>query len=151
MKTQTHVRQAGLEVFEAAFYLVKRFFTEEGFSTGAEEIRASLQTMLKSPTNAVFLAYGGTQAQGVATVTTSVGLEYGLAAELEDLYVLPSARGKGVAGALIEAACQWCREQGCTTVLVTVTPQGEASHSLTGFYRRQGFVNTGRVILERRL
>jgi aminoglycoside 6'-N-acetyltransferase I len=151
VKTPTHIRKAGFEALDTAFYLLQRFFTEEGFSTPAEEIYSSLQTMLKSPTSALFLAYEGAQAKGVATVTTSVGLEYGRAAELEDLYVLPSARGKWLAGALIEAVCLWCREQGCTTVLVTVTPQGETSHSLIGFYGKQGFVNTRRVILERRL
>lgn len=104
--------------------------------------------MLTSESSAVFLARWGEEAQGVATVTTSVGVEYGCAAEIDDLYVLPQARGRGVASALIEAVCAWCRERGCTTILVTVTPEGEAAHGLMGFYQRRGFVHMGRVILE---
>jgi GNAT superfamily N-acetyltransferase len=87
---------------------------------------------------------------GIATVTTSVGIEYGRSAELEDLYVLPEARGGGVATALIEAVCDWSCKQGASVVLVTVTPEGESEHGLLSYYQRRGFTNTGRVILERR-
>jgi hypothetical protein len=36
-------------------------------------------------------------------------------------------------------------------VLVTVTPEGQASHDLIGFYERLGFANGGRRLMERRL
>jgi GNAT superfamily N-acetyltransferase len=145
------IEEVGNESLDAALYLLQRFFIEEGFHTHTGEMRSALERMIVSPDNVVFLARRGTKALGVATVMTSVGLEYGLSAELEDLYVLPEARGSGVASALIEQVCSWCQKRGCTTVLVTVTPEGEASHNLTGFYGRRGFANTGRVILERAL
>jgi len=84
-------------------------------------------------------------------VTTSVGVEYGRSAELEDLYVLPAERGRGVASALIEAVCAWCCEMGVSAVLVMVTPEGEKEHKLLDYYQRRGFVNTRRLILERTL
>jgi aminoglycoside 6'-N-acetyltransferase I len=146
--TPISVEKIGSESFDAAFHLLQRFFVEEGFDTPAEEMRSSLAAMLASGSSAVFLAWRNGEALGVATVTTVVGIEYGRAAEMDDLYVLPQARGRGVAGALIEAVCGWCQEQGCTAVLVTVTPEGEAAHGLMDFYQRRGFVNTGRVILE---
>jgi aminoglycoside 6'-N-acetyltransferase I len=145
------IQKVGLESFETALILMQRFFAEEGFSTSAQEMASSLRLMLASPGSAVFLAYQGQEAVGVATVSISVGIEYGWAAELEDLYVLPARRGQGIASALIEKVCGWCREQGCTTVLVTVTPTGELSHGLMDFYGRRDFVNRGRVILERSL
>ncbi len=145
------IQKVGADSFEAAFRLLERFFSEEGVDTPAQQMRASLRTMMAGPGSAVFLARRDQEAVGVATVTTSVGLEYGRSAELEDLYVLPEERGSGVASALIEAACAWCCEQGVSVVLVTVTPEGEIEHSLTDFYRRRGFDSTGRVILERAL
>ena len=151
MNASIRIQQIGLESSDAAFRLLQRFFREEGFSTPAEEMASSVRTMLTHPGSAVFLASRGSEALGVATVTTSVGIEYGRSAELDDLYVLPSARGMGIAGALIDAVCDWCRDQGCTTVLATITPQGETTHGLLGFYQRRGFINTGRVILERPL
>jgi aminoglycoside 6'-N-acetyltransferase I len=151
MNISTSIEKIGGESLDVALHLLRRFFSEEGFDTPAEEIRSSLAAMLASANSAVFLARRGEEVQGIATVTTSVGIEYGLAAEMDDLYVLPRARGKGIASALIEAVCAWCREQGCTTVLVTVTPEGEAAHGLVDFYQRRSFANTGRVILERNL
>jgi aminoglycoside 6'-N-acetyltransferase I len=142
------IEKIGSESLDVALHLLQRFFNEEGFDAPTEEMRSSLATMLASASSAVFLARRGEEAQGIATATTSVGMEYGLAAEMDDLYVLPRARGKGIASALIKAVCAWCREQGCTAVLVTITPEGEAAHGLLGFYQRRGFVNTGRVILE---
>lgn len=151
MVTPIDVRKAGVDSFEAAFQLLERFFREEGFDAPAETVRAALRAMLAGPDSAVFLAWHGTEAIGVATVTTSVGIEYGRSAELEDLYVLPEVRGRGVASALIEAICAWCREEGATVVVVTVTPESEAEHNLSDYYQRRGFANTGRVILERTL
>jgi len=145
------IREVGIESFETAFRLLERFFREEGFRTPAQEMRASLHTMITAPGSAVFLAWRGQQAVGVATVTASVGIEYGRSAELEDLYVLPGDRESGVASALIEAVCAWCRERGVSAVLVTVTPEGERAHKLLEYYQRRGFANTGRVILERTL
>ena len=153
MVSSVYIRQAGADSdsFEAALCLLERFFREEGFSTPAQEMRASLHTMTTASDSAVFLAWRGTESVGVATVTTSVGVEYGRSAELEDLYVLPAERGKGVASALIEAVCAWCCEMGVSAVLVTVTPEGEKEHKLLDYYQRRRFVNTRRLILERTL
>ena len=151
MSTTVKIERVGIESFDAAFCLLKRFFREEGFDTPPEQIHSSLSAMLAGANSALFLARRGAEVLGIASVTMSMGIEYGLAAELEDLYVLPHARQSGVASALIEEACAWCREQGCTAVLATVTMEGEAAHGLKGFYRRRGFTDTGRVIVERRL
>jgi aminoglycoside 6'-N-acetyltransferase I len=149
--TEVSIRQIGLESYEAAFALLERFFREEGFDTPERDMRPSLSTLLVDPNSTVFLAEEGGRAVGVATVTSSVGVEYGRSAELEDLYVLPQARGRGVGKGLIEAVRAWCRRKGCTALQVVVTPEGEARHRLTDFYRRRGFAHTGRVILEVRL
>jgi aminoglycoside 6'-N-acetyltransferase I len=145
------IRKVEIDALDEAFYLLERFFREEGFDTPAEAMRSSLRAMLVNPSSAVFVARQEGEAVGVATVTTSVGVEYGWSAELEDLYVLPEARGCGIAGAMIEAVCSWCREEGVTVVLVTVTQEGEANHKLLDYYQRRGFTNTGRLILERAL
>jgi aminoglycoside 6'-N-acetyltransferase I len=145
------IQQVEVDSFETAVRLLEQFFSEEGFDTPPQQMRVSLQTMIAGPGSTVFLARRGQEAVGVATVTTSVGLEYGRSAELEDLYVLPKERRSGVASALIEAVCAWCREKGVSVVLVTVTSEGESEHGLTDFYRRRGFSATGRVNLERNL
>lgn len=151
MASSRDFRQADLESFEAALELLVRFFREEGFEAPQERMRDSLQVVIQGPDSAVFVAWQDGQALGVATVTTTAGLEYGRSAELEDLYVLPEARGSGVARGLIAVVCAWCRAAGCTTVQVIVTPEGQAAHNLVDYYRRRGFVHTGRVVLECKL
>jgi GNAT superfamily N-acetyltransferase len=151
LDTSFHIEKVGSDSFETAFNLLERFFREEGFDTPAEQMRVHLADMLTSEQAAIFLSLRSDEGLGIATVTTSLGLEYGRSAELEDLYVLPQARGHGIASALIESVCDWCRQQGCSVVLVTVTPHGETAHGLMGFYQQRGFVNTRRVLLERSL
>lgn len=151
MESPVTIHQVGAEKLEDAFYLLNRFFLEEGFDTPAEELKTSLQGMLSDPARAVYMAEKDGNAVGVATATTSEGLEYGRSAELEDLYVLPEMRREGVASALVEAVCNWCAEQEIRVVLVTVTPHGDRTHNLLDYYQRRGFINKGRVILERRL
>jgi aminoglycoside 6'-N-acetyltransferase I len=151
MLTSLDIQRVGFDAFEEAIYLLKRFFHEEGFAKPAEEMRSSLHAMITASSCAVFIARRGKEAVGVATVTTSLGIEYGRSAELEDLYVLPKARRSGVASALVEAVCRWCCDQGVSVLLVTVTPAGAAEHKLLDYYQRRGFSNTGRLILERAL
>jgi aminoglycoside 6'-N-acetyltransferase I len=141
------VQQATRDQWEAALHLLERFFLEEGFATPREQIREELLTFLSDDESAVFLAWLDQVAVGVATVTTARGIELGLSAELEDLYVLPKARGRGVGKNLIEAAVKWCQSQGCQSVSVVVTPKGQAVHNLVAYYRARGFEETGRTIL----
>jgi hypothetical protein len=52
-------------------------------------MRSSLAAMLARADSAVFLARCGEEVQGVATVTTPVGIEFGLAAEMESVRLAP--------------------------------------------------------------
>jgi len=136
---------------EALAGLLARFFAEEGFAASAAEIRERADAFLAEQANAAFLAVEDGLPVGTATVTTVFGFETGRQAEIEDLYVLPDRRRRRVARELIEAALAWCRERGCTDVEVVVTPEGEARHGLSAWYRSLGFTKTGRRILQRRL
>ena len=147
---QFEIKKIGLESHGRALALLRRFFIEEGFVIPIN-MSDSLTKMIQSPTSAVFAACVDGEHIGVATVSSSVGLEYGRSAELDDLYIIPEARGQGIASALIETVCEWSTKLGCSTVLVTVTPLGEAQHQLIEFYQSRKFVHSGRIILERNL
>jgi len=141
------LRQATPADAGVALPLIERFFAEEGFYAPPGQMRRQFLGLLSDDECAVYLAWQGEAAVGVATVTTSSGIELGLSAEMEDLYVLPTARGLGIGEALIETVKGWCRARGCSLVSVIVTPEGQAAHDLAGYYRRRGFVETGRTIL----
>jgi ribosomal protein S18 acetylase RimI-like enzyme len=55
---------------------------------------------------------------------------------LEDLYVAPHARRRGVAAALVELTLERARARGCRRVELDVTEDNEAALAL---YRRAGF------------
>lgn len=133
--------------FNAVLPLLERFFAEEGFDTPRTQIGERLLELIRAADSAVFLARFEDSPVGVATVTTSTGIEFGLSAELEDLYVVPDSRGSGVGSALIRAVHDWCRSLGCSVVEVVVTPEGQAAHNLMEYYRGRGFQETGRTLL----
>lgn len=145
------IQQVDDTSYEEALALLKRFFCEEGFKSPAIGLEAAFKDMLKDPNGAVFIARLEGKAVAVATVTLSIGLEYGRSAELDDLYVLPESRGIGVARAMIEAVAAWSTSKGVSALLLTVTRAGEEKHDLINYYARQGFNNSGRLILERHI
>jgi aminoglycoside 6'-N-acetyltransferase I len=132
---------------DQALDLLARFFVEEGFSAALPALQENLTARLQDAGGAVLGAWQNGQLIGVATIATGHDLEHGLYAELEDLYVVPQQRGKGTGRALINAARQWSQQQGCTSLSVTVTPEGQTRHNLISFYEKLGFTNTYRTIL----
>ena len=131
--------------------LLVRFFREEGFTTPADVIASHLRAMLSVDACAVFVAYSGTQAVGVATISLNFGIEFGWYGEMGDLYVVPDCRGRGVSLALIAAVEAFLKERGASGYQVTVTPYAEDHHRLTEYYASRGFVDEGRRILSRLL
>jgi aminoglycoside 6'-N-acetyltransferase I len=123
---------------------LKRFFIEEGFKTPEAIVAQGLRAMLHHPSTAVFLVLDGVLALGVATVRYTPSLEHSLCAKIEDLYILPEVRGQSIAKMLVNACCDWCHTQGCSSVEVCITPEGEAAHGLSHFYKRLGFADTER-------
>ena len=132
--------------------LATRFFVEEDFPLPSGGLRQRVERYLEMDGHAVFVVRGGRgDPIAFATAAAGFGLEYGWAAELEDLYVVPEERQRGIARALVDRIATWARERGCSALLVTVTPAGERSHTLTAFYEGLGFESEGRLLLERRL
>jgi len=141
------VEPVTLDEFTAVLPLLERFFAEEGFGTPQAQIAEQLVELIDGSGSAVFLARLDERPVGVATVTTSTGIELGLSAELEDLYVIPAARGSGIGSALIGVVRDWCQSRGCGSVAVVVTPEGQARHALVEYYARRGFYDSGRTLL----
>ncbi len=142
------IRKAEYPDFEIAFALLVRFFIEEGFEVPESIMQTALEKMLGSKQSAVFLAWENKNAVGIATAVAMDSIEYGRVAEMDDLYVIPEKRGKRIAGELIQAVKKWCRNQDCSTLLVTITPEGQSRYNLFRYYETHGFKNTGRIIFE---
>jgi aminoglycoside 6'-N-acetyltransferase I len=156
MRGETQANDVRIEVAaptdaDAIADLARRFFVEEGFDLPVEGLAWRVRRYLELDGHAIFIARRGEGAVGFATMATGFGLEYGWVAELEDLYVLAFERRQGIARDLVDRAAGWASDRGCSVVLVTVTPEGERSHTLSVFYARLGFLDRGRRLLERPL
>jgi GNAT superfamily N-acetyltransferase len=141
------VRGIGEAEIDIATTLLSRFFAEEGFSGTSETIAVNTRRLWADPYHWVALAWVDSTAVGVVAVTTMLYVEWGRLGEIGDRYVLSEARRSGISAALVDAAKAMCRDLGCCAVSVTITPEGEARHRLASFYRRRGFVGSGRRIV----
>jgi len=132
--------------------LAVAFYAEDGFSTPREALAAHLAVLLDSPGRArVAVAEAGGEVVGFGITTTSFGLENGLVAELEDLYVAPRARRQGRAKALIEDSAAWAASIGAAKLEIVIAPNGMDVGHLFRYYAANGFTDDGRRLLSRPL
>lgn len=66
------------------------------------------------------------------------------AAYVEDLWVKPTARGRGVARALLAAVENWAREQGCDWLGSDTAPDNDASRA---WHRAAGFAEVEQIVV----
>lgn len=93
----------------------------------------------RTRTAAWFVAFDGTRAVGLVAGRHEEGA---LAGErhVVSFWVAPDYRGRGVAGALLDAVVDWAREQGADVVTLWVVDGNEPA---TRLYVRHGFQPTG--------
>jgi GNAT superfamily N-acetyltransferase len=120
----------------AARTLLVAQLEEHALPTGP--VDGALDGALGDPSRAtVLLAFDGPKALGVAYVAFTWTLEHGgRAAWLEELFVVPELRGKGVGGALLQAALDLARARDCLAMDLEV----ETDHArAANLYVRAGF------------
>ena len=145
------VRPATEEDLDAAVDLAHRFYSEEGFATGRDQLRTNMEQLIADSTAQVLLAVAGNTPVAIAVGTSTLGLEHLHVAELQDLYVLPAHRRDGLASQLIDATADWARRRGCEVLDVVVDPDGDERHHLRRYYSSRGFEDEGRRLLTRSL
>ena len=146
------LRTATAGDFDALLDLAVAFYEEDGFTTPRSALAAHLRVLLDSPGRArAAVTEAGGRIVGFGITTTSFGLENGLIAELEDLYVAPSTRRRGLAKALIEDSAAWAASIGAAALEIVIAPNGRDVGHLFRYYAANGFTDEGRRLLSRRL
>jgi aminoglycoside 6'-N-acetyltransferase I len=141
------LRPATPDDLDALVELALAFYVGDGFTTGEAALRANWTALLALDSVRSAVAEEDGRVLGFAVTTSHIGLENGLLAELEDIYVRPEARNRGIARALIEDCAQWARQRGIGLIDVCIAPNGQDVSHLFDFCRARGFRDEGRRLV----
>lgn len=141
------VTEAGLERAPEVLDLVTRLLAElgeEGEETGALDPRSMTQAWeSEGGRHLAFVARDGSRAVGVMTISETFALyaqgHYGV---INEMFVLPECRSRGVGAMLLEAAKALGQRRGWRRIDVTA-PESIRWDRTRRFYERQGFQFTG--------
>ncbi len=118
--------------------LLEMQFVDHQIEFSREILRTAIDAMLGNKNLGFFLlAELGEQAVGFAAISFAWTLEYGgKTAWLDELYVLPAYRERGIGGNLVDAMLTEAKKFGCLAVDLEVEEGHERAEKL---YRRKGF------------
>jgi len=133
-----HVRLAGVDDSERIARLLHDFNTEFGEPTpGVEALTEHSRQLLEQAEMTVLLAGDGPDGIALLRFRPSVW-SGGLEAHLQELYVVPPLRGRGIGRALLEAAIAAAREAGAGGIDLNT---GETDTAARALYESMGFSN----------
>lgn len=131
---------------EALLRLQAAYYADDGYPFVEAEARGCWQRLLEEPGyGRAWVATHDGRLVGYSVVTFGYSLEYrGRDAFVDELYVAPEWRGRGLARAALSVIEAECREAGVRALHLEVERNKETAR---GLYRRWGFVEHDRVLM----
>jgi GNAT superfamily N-acetyltransferase len=131
------VRPARTDEIEEMLPLIRAYCEFYETEPDDEGLRSMFETLINEPSQgAIFIARDGGKAVGFATLDWKwSSLKAARIGYLEDLFVDPQARGRGIADALIEVCAARCRELGMPAMEWLTAPD---NHRAQKVYDRTG-------------
>jgi ribosomal protein S18 acetylase RimI-like enzyme len=113
-------------------------------------LETTLRELLGNPAyGRAFLLYADGRAVGYALVGLGFSVEHGgRVALLDELFVQPATRGRGIGSIVLRLLQSACRKLGARTLLLEVHGENTRAEAL---YRREGFASNGRHLMVRKL
>ena len=148
MKDGVEVRPAGRGDAEALLPLLRDYYAEDSYPFDAAASRAALCGLLEHPERGrAWLAHEGGRIAGYVVLTLGWSLEYrGLDAFVDELYVTPARRGRGLGRRLLEELLRECRRLGVRALHLEVERDKPEAQAL---YRKLGFEDHERKLMTR--
>ena len=129
--------------------LARAFHTEDSHPLSPEGESALRRIASGEPMARCWLIRRAGQVIGYLVVTLGYSIEHGgRDGFIDDLYLVPSARGGGFGTAVLDFALKQARLLGIVTLHLEVDPKNERAMSL---YRSRGFAENGRRLMSLRL
>lgn len=124
------------------------FYAETGTPMDASLTRRAFTRLIEEDAlGRVWLLEAGAEVAGYAVLTLGFSLEYGgRDAFLDDLYVSPGHRGRGLGRTALDAVVAECRLRGVRALHLEVARDNAPAHAL---YARFGFVSHDRTLMTR--
>jgi GNAT superfamily N-acetyltransferase len=131
------VRTARVDEIEEMLPLIRAYCEFYETEPKDEGLRKMFETLITDPSQGVvFIARADGKAVGFATLDWKwSSLKAAKIGYLEDLFVDPDARGRGIADALIEICAERCRELGMPAMAWQTAPD---NHRAQKVYNRTG-------------
>lgn len=124
-------------------------FREHGIDLGLEPLTEAVLGLLSDATRGAILLAHDFEPVGVAVLAYTWTLEHGgLVAWLDELFVVPDHRARGIGRALLRRALEVAWQNGCRAVELEVGAEHARAEHL---YQREGFVALARRRWARRL
>jgi GNAT superfamily N-acetyltransferase len=144
------IRRAGASDLDALLPLVDAFQREEGYATGDAALRDTVRALLTdAQLGRVLLAREPNGAIGYAALCFGFSIEFrGRDAFVDEIYVAPEARGRGLGRALLRALEAEASTCGVRQLHLEVERGNAGAREL---YVAEGFAATGRELLTKRL
>src|SRR5258707_10231131 len=131
---------------EAILKLHRDFCEEDHYAYREDETRANLALLLGEPSlGRLFAIDDGGSVVGYLALVFGFSLEFsGRNAVVDELYLEPAHRGRGLGTKALAAAEELCRELGIRAIHLVVERYKKDAQAL---YRRLGFVAYDRVLM----
>jgi GNAT superfamily N-acetyltransferase len=140
------IRAATAADIPALVSLMTDFYAEAEIALPADAAARAFEALFAEPAmGGVWLAHRGGTAVGHVVLAVTFSMEYGgRRGFIDDLYVRPTARGRGAGAALLEAARAGAVERHLRVLQVET---GDSSHAARPLYARAGYVDSGHALL----
>lgn len=140
------VRLATLTDLDALVRLIRQFYSEANIALSEHAASRAFEVLLDdSRLGQVWMLEEDGHPAGFVVLTVSFSMEYGgLRGFVDDFYVAPQFRRRGLGHAALEEVKRACRRRGVRALLVETGPDNAAALSA---YRSVGFVDSGRCLL----
>jgi len=144
------VREAGQDDVAQLLDMMEEFYAESGYVLDRQEARASFEALLGEPRlGRVWLVEQGEDVAGYVVVTLVFAMEYaGMMGVVDDFFVRPAWRGRGLGTAALAAVRRVCAGLGVRALRVEVGHENAAAQAV---YRSAGFETLERRLMAVRL
>jgi GNAT superfamily N-acetyltransferase len=144
------IRLARTEDGRGLVGLMTEFYAEAGFPLDPDPARRAFARLLGDRAlGRIWIAEDAGTPVGYLVLTFGFSMEFGAPRGfVDDFFVRPAARGRGLGEAMLAAVREHCLGEGIAALLVETGLEGHPARRL---YHRAGFVDSGRALLSQAL